>query len=158
MFREVTRANQALPEESCIEILQSAKRGVLAVLGDEAYPYAVPIDYWYCEEDGRIYFHSGKEGHKVDALRAHDKASFCVLDEGEQAEKGWWLRFRSVIVFGRLQVVQEHEKKLEISRKLSLKFTQDTGYIEREIDGLLDKTLFLTLIPEHMTGKLVNER
>ncbi len=158
MFREIERKGQALPRETCEEVLKNAKRGVLAVLGDASYPYAVPMDHWYCEEDGVLYFHSGRTGHKVDALKAHDKASFCVIDEGVPAEHGWWLQFQSVIVFGRLRVVEDDETKRRISRELSLKFTQDMAYIENEIEKFWEKTLFLALIPEHITGKRVSER
>ena len=54
------RFKQQLSEEECLEILKTAKRGVLAVLGDEGYPYAVPLDFVY--EDGKIYFHCAKQG------------------------------------------------------------------------------------------------
>ena len=82
MFREMVRKKQELPADEAIALLKKEPRGVLSVLGDNGYPYGVPIDHWYNEEDGWIYFHSGKEGHKVDAIRSCDKASFCIYDEG----------------------------------------------------------------------------
>ena len=158
MFREVVRKKQALDREECIRILKEEKRGVLAVLGDGAYPYALPIDHYYCEEDGHIYFHSGKTGHKIDALRGHDKASYCVYGSGEREEGEWWLCFRSVIVFGRIREVEDPEKIIDISRKLSLKFTDDLEYIEKEVRQSGPRTALLELVPEHMTGKRVTER
>ena len=157
MFRPMVRKKQQITEAECIEILKQEPRGVLAVLGDEAYPYALPIDHWYCEEDGNLYFHSGMTGHKVDAMKKHDKASFCVFDEGYRREGEWALNIRSVIVFGRIQIMEDQEKAMEIVRKLSYKYTSDTEFIEKEILQSGAHTLVFALVPEHMTGKLVNE-
>ena len=157
MFREVTRAKQALSTVECIEILKAEKRGVLSVLGDEGYPYGMPMNHWYCEEDGKLYFHSGMKGHRSDAVKACDKASFCVYDAGYRREGEWALNIRSVIVFGRLQVVEDEAAALEFIRRLSAKFTDDTDYVEREIGQAMDHTLIFSLTPEHITGKLVNE-
>ena len=157
MFREMLRAKQQLSRETCIEILKNEPRGVLSVLGDDAYPYGVPMDHWYCEEDGNIYFHCGKRGHKLDAIRQHDKVSFCVYDQGYRKEGDWALNIRSVIVFGRIKPVEDPVRTLEIVRRLSYKYTADTEYIEKEIRAAGAAVLCLELIPEHVTGKLVNE-
>ena len=157
MFREVARVKQQLSAAECIGILRSEKRGVLSVLGDEGYPYGMPMNHWYCEEDGKLYFHSGLKGHRSDAMKDCDKASFCVYDAGYRREGEWALNIRSVIVFGRLTVVEEGEKALDFIRRMSAKFTDDTDYVEREIGEAMDHTLIFTLTPEHITGKLVNE-
>ena len=73
MFRPMRRIKQQIPEEECIKILKEEPRGVLSVLGDDGYPYGVPIDHYYDEKTGRIYFHCAKEGHKLDAIRRCDK-------------------------------------------------------------------------------------
>lgn len=157
MFREMMRIRQQLPQEECIEILRTQPRGVLSVLGDEGYPYGIPINHYYCEEDGRLYFHGGQKGHKIDAMRRYDKASFCVYDEGYRREGEWALNIRSVVVFGRIEFVEDHERTIEITRRLCHKFTQDEEYIEREIEHAGARTLMFCLIPEHISGKLVNE-
>ncbi len=157
MFRKMLRARQAITDAECVEILKNEPRGVLSVLGDDGYPYGMPLNQFYCEDDGHIYFHSGKVGHKIDALKSCDKASFCVMDGGYRREGEWALNIKSVIVFGRLRVVEDHEKALEISRQLSYKFTKDEAYIQREIERSGPGVLVFELIPEHMTGKLVNE-
>lgn len=153
----MARQKQQISEAECIEVLKEASRGVLAVLGDEDYPYGVPIDHWYCEEDGNLYFHSGKTGHKVDAMQKHDRVSFCTWDEGYRREGEWALNIRSVIVFGRIQVIEDQERTMDIVRKLSYKYTSDTEYIEKEIKNSGAQTLIFALVPEYMTGKLVNE-
>lgn len=157
MFREMLRKKQALSEEECIAVLKTQKRGVLAVLGDEDYPYALPINHYYNDEDGHIYFHGAKFGHRVDAVKRHDKVSFCVYDEGYRREGEWALNIKSVIVFGRLVPVEDEDKMIDICRRLSRKFTDDESYIEDEIKRAGFRTLMYELVPEHMSGKLVNE-
>ena len=157
MFREMLRKKQQLPEGECIDILKSQLRGVLSVLGDGGYPYGMPINHYYNEQDGKLYFHGGKQGHKIDAMRRHDKASFCVYDEGFRRDGEWALNIRSVIVFGRIEFIEDRETVYRISEELSRKFTDDDEYIRREIDSSGPGTLMFALVPEHITGKIVNE-
>ena len=121
MFREMTRKKQLLSQERIVEILKEEKRGVISVIGDEGYPYGVPINYWYNEENGKLYFHSGKVGHKVDAMAANEKVSFCIYDSGYRKEGEWALNISSVIVFGKISVVEDFEQAMDICRCLSLK-------------------------------------
>ena len=86
MFREVARKKQSLEMSQIIKILNSEKRGVLSVQGDNGYPYGMPMNHFYNEEDGKIYFHCGAFGHRLDALKKHDKVSFCVFDQGYRNE------------------------------------------------------------------------
>ena len=151
------RKKQQLTKEASIEILKKEPRGVLSVLGDDGYPYGLPMNHYYCEEDGNIYFHSGKNGHRVDAVKHCDKASFCVYDGGFRREGEWALNVSSVIVFGRIELIEDQEKIYKIARLLSYKFTNDEEYIEREIQKSGPGTMMFALVPEHMTGKLVKE-
>ena len=158
MFRKMARIREQIPNEECIEILKTQLRGVLSVLGDDDYPYGIPINHYYCEADGKLYFHGGTKGHRIDAMRSHGKASFCVLDDGRpEQEGGWALRFRSVIVFGRLEEMEDHDRAIEITRALCHKFTSDEEYIEKEIENAGARTMVVCLTPEHMTGKTVLE-
>ena len=157
-FREVKRVKQALSARECIEILKNELRGVLAVNGDGGYPYPVPLNHYYCEADGRLYFHSGKYGHKIDALKANDKAAYCVTDGGEQPEGDWALYFKSAVVFGRVEFIEDYDEICRISRLLSLKFTDDENYIADEIAKYGKNTAMFALIPEHITGKRVHEQ
>jgi len=157
MFREITRIRQKLETEECIRLLKEEKRGVLSVQGDDGYPYGLPINQYYNEEDGCLYFHSGKRGHKIDAIARDPKASFCVYDRGFRREGEWALNIKSVIVFGRIEVIDDPEVITDIARKLSYRFTDDEAYIEREIRTSGPRTFMFRLVPEHMTGKIVNE-
>lgn len=157
MFRKMRRFKQQLADEECREILRTQKRGVLSLIGDGGYPYGVPLDHWYCEADGNIYFHGAKEGHKIDAVRRCDKASYCVCDEGFRRPGEWALNFKSVIVFGRIELVDDIDKAKEICTQLVRKFTDDERYLQRELEQALSRVQCLRLVPEHMTGKQVNE-
>ena len=157
MFREMLRKKQQLPEAECIDILKSQLRGVLSVLGDGDYPYGVPLNHYYNEQDGKLYFHGGKQGHKIDAVRRNDKVSFCVYDEGFRRDGEWALNIRSVIVFGRIEFIEDRETVCRISEELSRKFTDDDEYIRREIERSGPGTLMFALVPEHISGKIVNE-
>ena len=68
MFRPMRRWKQQLSDAECIAILEKEPRGILSVLGDDGYPYGIPMNHWYCEADGKLYFHGAKTGHKIDAI------------------------------------------------------------------------------------------
>lgn len=155
MFRELTRKKQQLSIAECKAILNNELRGVLAVNGEGGYPYALPINYYFDEESNKIYFHSGKVGHKMDAIATSDKVSFCVYDKGVQKEGHWSLNVKSVVIFGRIRVANDWTEELMVA--FSKRFTSDTEYIFNEIAQYKRNTVVLCLEIESMTGKLVNE-
>ena len=157
MFRKMRRFKQELPREECVSILQTEPRGVLSVLGDDGYPYGMPVNHFYDEETGKIYFHGAGEGHKIDAVRKCDKASLCVYDSGYRREGEWALNIRSVIVFGRIGIVEDRERTVAVLRKLGLKHYPDAESVEREIEKDAARATCLEMTVEHMTGKIVNE-
>ena len=157
MFRGMRRFKQQISKEECIYVLKEQPRGVLSVLGDNGYPYGLPLDHWYSEKDDKLYFHCAKEGHKLDAVRECDKVSYCVMDEGYRKDGEWALNINSVIVFGRMNIVEDEEKKREICTNICHKFTDDEEYLKKEMDNAFPRVCCLELTIEHMTGKLVNE-
>lgn len=104
MFREMRRKRQLLPAEDSIAILKKITSGILALHGDDGYPYAVPVSYVYA--DGRIYFHTAMNGHKVDSIVRNDKVSFCVVEQDEVKPAEFTTYFRSVIVFGKARILE----------------------------------------------------
>lgn len=156
MFREMRRRNQQLPKEACEKILQTSSRGVLAVLGEGGYPYTIPLDFVY--ESGKIYFHSAVTGHKLDAIKASDKCSFCVLDEGQQAQGEWWYYFNSVVAFGRIRRVTDEETMLYALRKLGNKYFPTAEEVEADIARSFSRVAVLELCIEHLSGKHVQEK
>ena len=120
MFRKMRRARQALSHEETELILRSGTSGVLALLGDEDYPYAVPLRYVY--HDGRIYFHGAMDGHKADAVRRHSKASFCVIAADDVIPSRFTTHYRSVIAFGRVREVEDAAEKREAIMALAKRY------------------------------------
>ncbi len=156
MFREMRRKKQQTTKEECVQILKTAKRGILAVHGDDGYPYTVPLDFVY--EDGRIYFHCAKTGHKMDAVKANDKVSFCVLSDGVQEENDWWFHFVSVVAFGRIREITEEEEKNRRLILLAEKYMPSAKMIEEDMKQNAAHASVLELSIEHMTGKRVREK
>lgn len=152
MFREMRRKKQLLTEEDTIKILEKGTSGVLAVLGDDDYPYAVPLSYVYC--DSKIYFHAAKTGHKMDAIMKHDKASFCVIDEDNVVSEEYTTYFRSAIAFGKIRIIDNETEKRNAIEKLAAKYTPDNeeGRL-KEIEAGYKILSMIELDIEHMTGK-----
>lgn len=153
MFREMRRRGQELSVEECERILARGTSGVLALAGDDGYPYAVPLSYVYA--DGRIIFHCARSGHKLDAIARSPKASLCVIDRDEVVPERYTTLFRSVIVFGRVGVVGDPGEMRRACMLLAEKYRPD-GTVEQheaEIERGWDGLCVLELVPEHMSGK-----
>ena len=157
MFRDLTRKNKAATREECIRLLESENRGVLSVQGDDGYPYGMPMNHWYDPETGCLWFHCGHGGHREDALTRCDKVSYCVYDQGWVHPGEWVKHVTSVIVFGRIEIVDDQDEVVRVATALSRKFTDDEGYIAREIKAFAHETRLLKLTPEHIGGKHVTE-
>ena len=153
MFREMRRKKQELSEEDCLEVLSKGTHGILAVSGDGGYPYAVPLNYAY--DGGKLYFHSALEGHKIDAVRRGDKASFCVVERDDVVAEEYTTYFRSVIAFGRVSELTGEEEKIAAMKLLADKYAPDNTAerFRQSIDRSLPRTAVLVLTIEHMTGK-----
>ena len=153
MFREMRRKRQALTQAQCQAILEQGSCGVLALSGDDGYPYAVPLSYLY--HQGKLYFHCAKSGHKLDALRREPKASFCVVAQDQVAPLEYTTLYRSVIVFGRLRELEDDKEKRAAIEALALKYApQDTpAHREEAIRRDWAPLCVLELTPEHISGK-----
>ena len=153
MFREMRRKRQALTQAQCQAILEQGSCGVLALSGDDGYPYAVPLSYLY--HQGKLYFHCAKSGHKLDALRREPKASFCVVAQDQVAPLEYTTLYRSVIVFGRLRELEDDKEKRAAIEALALKYApQDTpAHREEAIRRDWSPLCVLELTPEHVSGK-----
>ena len=152
LFREMRRKRQQLSEEESIGILQKSTAGTLALLGDNGYPYAVPISYVYA--NGGLYFHSALNGHKVDAIRKYDKASFCVINQDEVHPEKYTTFFRSVIAFGRIHIVEDKQEKLASARMLGNRYNPNQEEaLQKELEKGLSRMLVIRFDIEHLTGK-----
>ena len=156
MFREMRRKKQLLSESETIEILQSCTSGVLAVTGDNDYPYAVPLSFAY--KDGKLFFHFAKAGHKIDGIKKNNKVSFCVIKTDDVIQKTFTTHFRSAIVFGRARILTEDSEKKYALECLVEKYSPD--YItegQSEIERDWNRVCVAEVKIEHMTGKAAIE-
>ena len=153
MFREMRRRPQLLGDEETLSIIENCSYGVLALIGDGGYPYTVPLNYVY--SDGKIYFHGAKVGHKVDAVRSEERASFCVVDQDKVVAEEYTTYFRSVIAFGRARIVEDEEEKYRIVEMMAKKFYPDDTDENRKatIAKGFANVGVMELAIEHMTGK-----
>ena len=151
-FRAMRRKRQQLSEDESVEILRKATSGTLALLGDNGYPYAVPISYVYA--DGKLYFHSALSGHKVDAIRGCDKASFCVIEKDEVHPEKYTTFFRSVIAFGRVHIIEDEQEKWQTARMLGNRYNPNQEEaLQKEMADGLNRMLMIRFDIEHLTGK-----
>ena len=152
MFREMRRIRQAMSQEDSIEVLKRCTAGVLAVSGDDDYPYAVPLSYVY--DDGKIYFHTAVSGHKMDAIARQEKVSFCVIDEDRIVPEEFTTYFRSVIAFGKARVLSD-EEKTEALVKLCGKYSpdEDSEHVDEEIRKSFKSVAVVEITIDHLSGK-----
>ncbi|MBP1550396.1 MAG: pyridoxamine 5'-phosphate oxidase family protein [Oscillospiraceae bacterium] len=152
MFREMRRFKQALTKEKCEKILRKCTSGTLALSGDNGYPYAVPLSYFY--DDGKIYFHCAKMGHKIDAVKNCSKASFCVIEHDGVIPEKFTTAYRSVIAFGQIRIIDNPEEMRRAITMLSDKYSpnMDSAH-DKEIDEFFSRLCMLELTVEHLTGK-----
>jgi uncharacterized protein len=152
MFRGMRRKRQLLSEAETVAMLESCTSGVLAVLGDDDYPYAVPLSFAY--EDGKLFFHAAQAGHKLDAIERNDKVSFCVIAQDDVVQATFTTHFRSAIVFGRARVLSDDDEKRHALRCLARKYSPDhLDAADTEIEADLQRVCVIELAVEHMTGK-----
>lgn len=153
MFREMRRKRQQLTEEECVEILKRNTSGVLAVSGDDGYPYAVPLSYLY--DDGALYVHCAKTGHKLDAIKACSKVSFCIIDQDHVVPEKYTTYFRSVILFGRAQILEQEKEIRSAIEKLAIKYHPTDSKANRDaaIEREGNAMCMVKIEMEHMTGK-----
>ena len=155
-FRTLRRFKQAATLQECEALLNAAQRGILAVHGENGYPYGLPVNYLFL--DGRIYFHCAKVGHKLDAIRANDKVCFTVLSEPVKNPGEWWNCFTSVICFGHISEVTNEQEKDRILRQIGAKYFPEGYDLEGDMMKNACNALILVITIDHMSGKHVREK
>lgn len=148
--RQMRRLRQELSETESLEILKTGKVAVLAVAGDDGYPYAVPLNYVY--DKGDVYVHSASQGHKIDALRKNPKCSLCIIDKDDITPEKFTSYFRSVMAFGITEFITSDEDKIKALRLLCEKYSPGLDSSE-EIDRSLNRVTVIRIRLERITGK-----
>ena len=153
MFRPMRRHTQQLTHQEAVAMLEQAKSGVLALSGDDDYPYALPISHVYA--DGKLYFHCAKTGHKIDAILRNEKASFCVIDQDKIVPERYTTYFRSAIAFGRIRILEDFSEAYAALQHLAKKYhpTDSAEGRHKAIDDEKNAVCVLEMTIEHLTGK-----
>ena len=158
MFRPMRRPKNAIPDEQAKKLLREEKRGVIAMNGDDGYPFAIPVDYFYDETAGKIYFHGAKSGYKVDALRRCDKVCFTVYGSETIREEAWAPYLRSVVVFGRCRLLEQSPETMALLKRFAMKYYPEERLADEEIrqDGAAAQLFEIEI--HHLSGKEVQEK
>lgn len=158
MFRKVRKIKNELDEKTTKEVLKKAPRGVLALNGDDGYPYGLPLNYVYDEDNNALYFHGTKTGYKIDCIEKSPKSSFTALLEEGVSDDGWSKNVSSVVAYGLLEEIEDSDFARDALVKLAQKYYPSEDLIEENIKANFKNTKMLAFHINYMTGKRVNER
>ena len=158
MFRPIRKKKNEIDVNAAQALLQNSRRGVLAVNGDDGYPYAIPVNYFYDTENQKIYFHGARAGHKVDALKACDKICFTVYGNEQIKEEAWTPFMQSVVVFGRCHLLEAGPKATALLKRFAMKYYPNEQLADEEIEHAGKAVQMFEIEIEHLTGKEIQER
>ncbi len=158
MFRKLRRIKNEISAEDAKALLRNNKRAAFSVNGDNGYPYTIPINFYYDEDDNKIYFHSAKAGHKIDSVKANDKICFTTWNDGYLDDGDWAFRVSSCVVFGRAKLIDDSKITEEKVRKLARKYYPSAEAVEEEIKKDINRVQLVAIEIEHISGKKVHEK
>lgn len=158
MFRTLRKKKNEISIEAVKDLLRSSRRGVLAVNGDEGYPYAIPINYLYDEQNNKIIFHGAKVGHKVDALKKNNKVCFTVFGNEDIKDEHWAPYLQSVVIFGKCHFVECDDNITNMVKTFALKYYPNEDLVNKEIEASINGVQMFEIEIEHLSGKEVQER
>lgn len=158
MFRQMRRIKQELPLEEAKKLLMKNKRGVISFNGEEGYPYSLPINYLYDDKENKLYFHGSKVGYKVDCIKSNNKSCFVTYGDEELSDNGWSYYLKSVVVFGKIEIVEDRDLAAKKLRELASRYYPSLSEVDAAMERSFDNALVYSLNIEHMTCKRVHEK
>lgn len=158
MFRKVRKKANEISASLAKDLIKKSRRGILAVNGDNGYPYAIPINYLYSEENQKIFFHGSKVGHKVDAIKKSDKVCFTVYGNEQIKEETWAPYVQSALVFGRCKLIEDEDRAMIVLKDFAMKYYPSESMVEEEMKKAAKATQMFEITIEHISGKEVQER
>lgn len=158
MFRPIRKKKNEIGIDEAKKVLHNARRGIFAVNGDDNYPYAVPVNYLYDEENQKIYFHGSRAGHKVDSIKRCDKVCFTVLGNEMIKEEEWAPFLQSVVIFGRCHLVEDRSASMELLKRFAMKYYPNESMVDEEIARTGKAVQMYEIEIEHLSGKEAQER
>lgn len=158
MFRKIRRIKNEISVEEAKDLLRNNRRAAFSVNGDEGYPYTVPVNFYYDENENKIYIHSAKAGHKIDSIKNNDKVCFATWNDGCRDDGDWAYRVSSCVVFGRARLIEDRKVTEEKVRKLALKYYPTEEEIEKVIQAAVNAVQMIEIEIEHISGKKIQEK
>ena len=158
MFRSIRRNKNEISIDEAKELLRCSRRGILAVNGDNGYPYGIPINYLYDADAHKIIFHGAKVGYKVDCLKVCDKVCFTVCGNESIKGESWALFLQSVVVFGRCHLVENQKDTIKLVKKFAMKYYPDEETVDAVMASSGRAVQMFEIDIEHLSGKEVQER
>lgn len=158
MFRKVRKVKNEISIEDAKVLLKNNKRAALSVNGDDGYPYTVPVNFYYDEEENKIYFHSSKKGHKIDSIKNNDKVCFTTWNDGYLEEGNWAYHVSSCVVFGRAKLIENPKITEEKLRPFALRYYPTAKEAEEAIQMGIHAVQMVEIEIEHISGKKVHEK
>lgn len=158
MFRPMRKKHKEIPMTDAKGLLLHGRRGVLAVHGDDGYPYAIPVNYLYDNNNQQIYFHGARVGHKVDAIKACNKVCFTVFGNESVRDEAWSPYVQSVVVFGRCRLAEMDAAALGLLKQLAMKYYPSEGVADAELAASGKAAQLFVIEIDHMSGKEIQEK
>ena len=158
MFRNVRKKINEISVMEAKELLKTSRRGVLALNGDDGYPYAIPVNYLYVEDSNQIIFHGSKVGHKVDSLKRSDKICFTVYGNETIKDLNWAPYLESAVVFGRCHMVDDLEETKRLCKQFAMKYYPTEAMVDEEVEISARAVGMYVIDIEHISGKRVQEK
>ncbi|MFQ8602609.1 MAG: pyridoxamine 5'-phosphate oxidase family protein [Anaerovoracaceae bacterium] len=152
MEKKMRRQDKLMPYDECVEVLETAEYGMLATVSTDDTPYITPINFIYT--NGAIYFHCAKEGHKIENIKHNKNVCFNVVDSVELMPEKFSTKFRSAMVFGTIEIVEDIDEKRKSICAIAEKFSpdyHDEGL--KYIDSAFDNIYMLKVNIDRITGK-----
>ncbi len=158
MFRKIRKIKNEISADEAKDLLRNNTRAAFSVNGDDGYPYTVPVNFYYDEDDNKIYFHSAKKGHKIDSIKANDKICFTTWNDGYLEDGDWAFHVSSCVVFGRAKLIEDRKITEEKVRKFARKYYPSPEEAEEEIKRAIAGVQLVAIEIEHISGKRVYEK
>ncbi len=158
MFRPIRKTKNEISVEDAKALLRNNRRAALSVNGDDGYPYTIPVNFYYDEDDNRIYFHSAKKGHKIDSMKANDKVCLTTWNDGYLEEDDWAFHVSSCVVFGRARLIENRKITEDKVRKFARKYYPSAEEVEKEIKRSIIGVQLIAIEIEHISGKKIHEK
>ena len=158
MFRKIRRIKNEIPLEECKKLLKTCKRAAFSVNGDDGYPYTIPINFYYSEDENRIYFHSAKSGHKIDSIIKDSKVCFTTWDDGYKVDDDWAYYVSSCVVFGKANLITDLDVVKEKIKVFAMKYYPTEEEADEEIRQSIKNVQLISIDIEHISGKKIHEK